>query len=136
MIQSRECKSYLKCFFAHLLSYPQGLAFVFLFIFLPGLFPVSVHAQKSTVKVAVAANLLLPMQEVKKLYEEKYGSELILIPGSSGKLTAQIIHGAPYDIFLSADMKYPCQIFKEGHAVNEPKALVRGRMVFWSKARP
>ncbi|MDF9798223.1 molybdenum ABC transporter molybdate-binding protein [Catalinimonas alkaloidigena] len=118
-------------------SHGYWLGFILLIAFTAGLFPLPIQAQDSdhTLKVAVAANLLLPMQEVKKLYEEKYSGELILIPGSSGKLTAQIINGAPYDIFLAADMKYPQQVFNEGRAVSRPEALTRGRLVFWSKTR-
>ncbi|WPP52797.1 molybdate ABC transporter substrate-binding protein [Catalinimonas niigatensis] len=112
------------------------VSIVLLSALIAGLLHSPVQAQGNTVKVAVAANLLLPMQEVKKLYEKKFESELILIPGSSGKLTAQIINGAPYDIFLSADMKYPRQIFDEGHALSEPEVLVRGQLVFWSKTKP
>lgn len=136
MIQSREYQPYLKCFH---LSFKKGrsslLHLVLLCIFFIGLFPISTQAQDSdhTLKVAVAANLLLPMQEVKALYEKKYSGELILIPGSSGKLTAQIINGAPYDIFLAADMKYPQQVFNEGQAVTRPEVLTRGKLVFWSK---
>lgn len=95
-----------------------------------------VYAQDESLKIAVAANLLLPMQQIKQLYEEKYGSTLVLIPGSSGKLTAQILNGAPYDIFLSADMKYPDKIQNEGHAATPPRVLLRGRLVFWSKQKP
>lgn len=94
------------------------------------------YAQDESLKIGVAANLLLPMQKIKQLYEEKFGSTLVLIPGSSGKLTAQILNGAPYDIFLSADMKYPAKIQREGHAVTPPVVLLRGRLVFWSKEKP
>lgn len=90
-------------------------------------------AQADNLRIAVAANLLLPMQEIQRLYEQQHGSTLTLIPGSSGKLTAQILNGAPYDIFLSADMKYPRQISREGHAADPPQVLVRGRLVFWSQ---
>jgi molybdate transport system substrate-binding protein len=93
-------------------------------------------AQDDVIKVAVAANLLIPMEKVKQLYEKKFRSKLILIPGSSGKLTAQILNGAPYDVFLSADMKYPRQIVREGHAQTPPSVLMRGKLVFWSKNKP
>jgi molybdate transport system substrate-binding protein len=94
------------------------------------------YAQDESLKIGVAANLLLPMQKIKQLYEEKFGSTLVLIPGSSGKLTAQILNGAPYDIFLSADMKFPARIQKEGHASTSPQVLLRGRLAFWSKEKP
>lgn len=137
MLQSREYKLHRKCFYSPFLKWQQlFVSIALLLVLMAGLFHHPAHAQGNTIKVAVAANLLLPMQEVKKLYEKKFSSELILIPGSSGKLTAQIINGAPYDIFLAADMKYPQQIFSEGHALSEPEVLVRGQLVFWSKTKP
>jgi molybdate transport system substrate-binding protein len=72
------------------------------------------------------------MQQVRQLFEENTEYTLSLIPGSSGKLSAQILNGAPYDVFLAADMKYPRRIFTEGHGAKEPEVLVRGRLVFWS----
>ena len=90
------------------------------------------YAQDGNLKIAVAANLLLPMQEVKELYEKNFESTLTLIPGSSGKLTAQILNGAPYDIFLAADVKYTQRIGREGYAAAPSEVLLRGRLAFWS----
>ncbi len=129
MLESNPCH---KVFVRNLISLRKTLYFfVWLVFFVSKHTPAS--AQDDNLRIAVAANLLLPMQEVKLLYEQKYGNSLTLIPGSSGKLTAQILNGAPYDIFLSADMKYPRQISREGHAAAPPEVLVRGRLVFWSK---
>jgi len=94
--------------------------------------PLFAQAQEGTLKIAVAANLLLPMEKVSALYQQEYNSRLMLIPGSSGKLSAQIINGAPYDVFISADMKYPEKIKRAGHTVTSPEALLRGGLVFWS----
>jgi len=83
------------------------------------------------IKIAVASSLLPPMQQVKQLYELSFNSKLILIPGSSGKLTAQITNGAPYDVYLSADMKYLHKIQKLGFAANSPEVLLHGSLVLW-----
>lgn len=92
-------------------------------------------AQHNDLKIAVAANLLPPMQKIEQLFEEKYPASLTIISASSGKLTSQILNGAPYDIFIAADMHYPEKVYQEGHAQNKPDALVRGKLVFWSKTK-
>ncbi|MGB3588693.1 MAG: molybdate ABC transporter substrate-binding protein [Tunicatimonas sp.] len=92
----------------------------------------SAFAQTGELKIAVAANFLPPMNQVKALYEEKFQSSLTLIVSSSGKLPAQITNGAPYDAFISADMKYPERIYEQGLAQQEPKVLAYGSVYFWS----
>ncbi|HWZ22030.1 MAG TPA: molybdate ABC transporter substrate-binding protein [Cytophagaceae bacterium] len=89
-----------------------------------------IWAQKVT--VVVAANAQYAMKEVEKQYEAETGKEIELIIGSSGKLAAQIKEGAPFDIFLSADMEYPQTLSKEGFAVYEPKIYGYGSLVLWT----
>lgn len=95
----------------------------------------SVRAQNKDVKIAVAANLLPPMQKIEQLFEKKYMGNMTLISASSGKLTAQILNGAPYDIFIAADMQHPQKVYEEGHAQNKPNVLVQGKLIFWSKKK-
>ncbi len=90
-------------------------------------------AQSDDVKIAVAANLLPALQEIEQLFEKKYNTQITLISASSGKLTAQILNGAPYDIFIAADMQYPEKVYEEGHAQSDPEVLVQGKLIFWSK---
>lgn len=111
-------------------------SYFFPFLTILSLFFTPAIAQDDNLRIAVAANLMLPMQEIKTLYESDFGSTLTLIPGSSGKLTAQILNGAPYDIFLAADMKYTRQIRREGHALDPAEVLLRGKLVLWSKEKP
>ena len=92
----------------------------------------ALHARE-IVRVAVAANFLLPMQKIKNAFEKEYGHQVQISSASSGVLTAQIKNGAPFHIFLSADMKYPNFLFSEGLAMQEPEIFVYGRLAFWSK---
>lgn len=92
-------------------------------------------AQSEELTIAVAANLQPPMRQIEARYEKDFQSDITLIVASSGKLTAQIVNGAPYDIFISADMKYPEKIFDEGLAQQPPKVLINGKLYFWTKAQ-
>ncbi|MEQ8421314.1 MAG: molybdate ABC transporter substrate-binding protein [Arenibacter algicola] len=82
--------------------------------------------------VATAANMESAMQALTIEYTHKTGVEFELIVGSSGKLTAQIMEGAPYDIFVAANMKYPEAVYAGGKAKNEPKVYAKGKLVLWS----
>jgi molybdate transport system substrate-binding protein len=135
MIFTRKFSSKQKYFFSSAKKALVKTLFTLWVALLCGL-SLPVAAQDGTLKVGVAANLLLPMQQIKQLFEQKFAGQLVLIPGSSGKLTAQILNGAPYDIFLSADMKYPAKIKNARHADMPPLVLLRGKLVFWSKEQP
>jgi len=94
------------------------------------------YAQPSQpIHVAVAANLLFPMQKIEQLFESQHQQKINLISASSGVLTAQINNGAPYHLFLSADMKYLQTLAENGKTLTEPQVLVRGRLVFWSRQK-
>lgn len=82
--------------------------------------------------IAVAANMQFAMNKLVAAFETKTGTECSLIIGSSGKLTAQIIQGAPFDVFVSANMKYPDEIHKNGLAAVTPKVYAYGQLVLWS----
>ncbi|GAB3342613.1 molybdate ABC transporter substrate-binding protein [Larkinella ripae] len=91
----------------------------------------SVSAQK--IRVAVAANAQFVMEKLKTGFEKKTGLELEAIVNSSGKLTAQIQNGAPFDVFMSADMDYPEAVFKAGLAQTKPKVYALGVLVLWTR---
>ncbi|MCE7990773.1 MAG: molybdate ABC transporter substrate-binding protein [Roseivirga sp.] len=90
--------------------------------------------QKKTNKliIATAANMQFAMIELTETFSKKTGIECETILGSSGKLTAQIVAGAPYDIFVSADMKYPEELYQQGLTRKKPEAFATGRLVLWT----
>ena len=90
----------------------------------------------SSIYVASAANLTYVMPEIIKKFNSIYPDiKVNLILSSSGKLTAQILKGAPYDIFLSANMKYPDKLYKAGFAKTKPKIYAKGSIYIFSLKR-
>lgn len=91
--------------------------------------------QKSEQKlnIAVAANMQFVMQELKKAFFEETKIPCQLIISSSGKLTAQIKNGAPFDVFLSADLKYPTYLHQKGFTSYKPQIYAYGKLALWTK---
>jgi len=85
------------------------------------------------IKIAVAANVSYAIEPLKKAFYALYPETNIeVILGSSGKLTAQIKNGAPYELFMSANMKYPEVLYKEGIAVTKPIVYAQGALAYFS----
>ena len=85
------------------------------------------------INIAAAANLGNVMEVLKKEFNVLHPETKIqVILGSSGKLTAQIKHGAPYGLFMSADMKYPEALYNEKIAVTKPVVYAQGALAFLS----
>lgn len=80
--------------------------------------------------VAVASNFHLPAQHLATKFSELHGVDVELIAGASGVLTTQIQQGAPFDIFLAADMAYPQLLFTQQLAL-PPEPYVQGLLVWW-----
>jgi len=83
-------------------------------------------------KVAVAANLQGVIKVLGKDFKEKTGIEIQPIVGSSGNLSTQIKNGAPFDVFLSADMGFPETLAKEGFSTKEPSVYAYGSLIICS----
>ena len=85
------------------------------------------------VTVAVAANFTAPMQKIASEFERTSGHKLKLSFGATGKLYAQIVNGAPYEVLLSADDETPARLEKEGLGVAASRfTYAIGRLVLWS----
>jgi len=82
---------------------------------------------------AVAANFAAAMDRLVPAFEQTSGHRLTLVLGSSGKLAAQIQQGAPFDVFLSADVERPAALQGAGFAVPDTRfTYALGRLVLWS----
>jgi molybdate transport system substrate-binding protein len=98
-------------------------------ILIPGLG--STSAQAEDVHVAVAANFTAAMKEIAADFEKASGHHAVLSFGSTGKLYAQISHGAPFEVFLAADQRRPELLEKEGLAGGRFTYAI-GKLVLWS----
>ena len=77
----------------------------------------SPSALADTVRVAVAANFRAPLLVLQRTFEAETQHRLSISAGATGQLFAQVIHGAPFDIFLSADQARPAALVENGSAV-------------------
>ncbi|SFH94175.1 molybdate ABC transporter substrate-binding protein [Halpernia frigidisoli] len=103
-------------------------------LFLAVFFVIFSCKEKETKKlnIAVAANMQFAMKDLIKKFTEISGIQCETNVGSSGKLTAQIQQNAPVDIFISADMKYPEELYKAGFTIKKPEIYAYGKLVMWS----
>jgi molybdate transport system substrate-binding protein len=100
------------------------LFFSFLF------FSLSVSAQ--TIRIAAASDLQFVLPDLADQYEKQTGVKLAITYGSSGNFFAQIQNGAPFDLFLSADMEYPCKLIDAGLADSKfVQVYATGVLILW-----
>lgn len=99
-----------------------------------GLLAPSPVAAAEEVMVAVAANFILPFEELARAFELRSPFQLKATHASTGSLYAQIRNGAPYHIFLAADEARPRALRKDGLA-EEPFVYAKGKVVLWTRNR-
>ena len=87
----------------------------------------------NSIKIAVAANVSYAIDDlIKEFKKTNPNTDVKVTLGSSGKLTAQIKSGAPYDLFMSANMKYPDTLYKEKLAITKPIIYAQGSLALLS----
>jgi len=88
------------------------------------------------VRIAVASNFAGTAEQLARAFEKLHpGAKVEISAGASGKLYAQITHGAPFHIFLSADAERPQKLASEGHAVASSRVhYALGRLVLVGSA--
>ena len=85
-----------------------------------------------SIKVAVAANLQTVIKALGADFKQKTGIAVEPIVGASGNLTAQVRNGAPFDLFLSADMNFPQTLYKDGFSTKPPVVYAQGSLIICS----
>ncbi len=96
-------------------------------------YPVLSHSS-GILQAAVAANFIMPFQEIAAAFEKQTGIKVEMTVASTGNLYAQTINGAPYDIFLSADEKTPERLLEKGLG-EKPLIYATGRVVLWGEGK-
>lgn len=100
------------------------------------LFIVASNVQESLADeatIAVATNFLGAARALQQEFEVQTGHRIVLVSGSTGQLYAQVINGAPYDVYLAADQERPELLAESGLGIPETTiSYARGRLVLWS----
>lgn len=93
-------------------------------------------AQKpdTPLRIAAAADLQPVLPPVLRAFEQRTGMKATATYESSAALTAQMLNGASFDLFLSADMSYPRKIIAAGlGATAEPIPYAHGVLVLFTR---
>ena len=83
-------------------------------------------AQSAT--IAVAANMKDAFAEIASAYKSTGKSDIRVVYGSSGNFTAQIMNGAPFNLFIAADEQFPMELYKNGKTVDEGVVYAIGKL--------
>ena len=102
-------------------------------IFIIGYLLINTSLFAENIQIAVAANVSYAIAPLTKEFNTLYpDTKVSIILGSSGKLTAQIKHGAPYQLFMSANMKYPNSLYNDKIAITKPRVYAKGSLAYFS----
>jgi molybdate transport system substrate-binding protein len=93
-------------------------------------------ASTQPVTIAAASDLAVVMKDLVPAFEKRTAYTARVSFGSSGSFYSQILNGAPFDIFLSADTDYPRRLIAAGVADSESLYVYAvGRLVLWAPAK-
>ena len=89
-------------------------------------------SNENTLHIATSANMQFAMSEIVSEFEKDNDIKVELIVTSSGKLTSQIEQGAPFDVFVAANTKYPAYLDSLGLTTSAPKVYAHGKLGLWT----
>lgn len=90
------------------------------------------NSEPESLTIAVSANMQYAAAELVRSFELQHSIVCEMVVGSSGKFTAQITAGAPFDVFLSADLQYPEVLHRNGMTEGAPIVYAQGKLVLWT----
>ncbi|SDR94682.1 molybdate transport system substrate-binding protein [Halopseudomonas xinjiangensis] len=85
--------------------------------------------------IAAASDLRPALEQILQAWNASHpDSQASATYGSSGRFATQIRNGAPFDLYMSADITYPRALQEEGLTDGEPRTYALGRLVLWSRS--
>jgi molybdate transport system substrate-binding protein len=91
-------------------------------------------ASTGPLRIAAAADLQPILPPLLREFEQQTGIHAEASFKSSATLATQIINGAPFDLFLAADMSFPQRVIEAGRAEeSSPLPYARGTLVLWTR---
>ncbi len=92
-------------------------------------------ARADTIHAAVASNFQRTMKALAPIFEARTGHRLVISWGATGRLYAQIVNGAPHQVFLAADTARPARLERDGRAVPGTRfTYAEGRLMLCGSA--
>jgi molybdate transport system substrate-binding protein len=112
----------------------SGRLLIQLALCLSALLHISAAHTAPSLRVAAAADLAPCINELNSAFAaDAGGADVSYSIGASGNFYAQIKNGAPYDVFLSADLRYPQELAKAGLAdAASLMVYAHGQLVLWT----
>ncbi|MBK7333703.1 MAG: molybdate ABC transporter substrate-binding protein, partial [Betaproteobacteria bacterium] len=89
------------------------------------------YAAAQAPAIAAAADLKYALAEIADAYRRETGSDVRIAYGSSGNFTQQIEHGAPFELFLSADEAYVERLAAKGYTRDAGTLYAIGRVALF-----
>ena len=92
--------------------------------------------QQTSLRLAAAADLEPVLPPILEKFRQTTGIPVDVTYQASAMLTAQIMNGAPFDVFLSADLSYPKRLIDAGLAEGDhgsPVTYAKGTLVLWTR---
>lgn len=96
------------------------------------LLPSACTPKEETLSIAAAASTQYLMEDLIATFKAETGIHATLSTGASGQLVAQILNGAPFDLFFSADMEYPQRLSDKGFVAAGPTQYGQGTLILWT----
>ncbi len=95
---------------------------------------VRLSAQERSLTIAASANMSDALEEMKSAFAAKHRVKIVSSFGATGSLAQQIRHGAPFDLFVSADVGTAQKLLNEGLLLSGTvKVYARGQLVLWTE---